>query len=123
MRELENSSHVFFILAEVRRQMERGERWPEPLPSSQVLHSHVEKDLHPVMRNRYGAEFWTFPDLLPGWTLREQRSERSLQAFCSPGAIVCFTFNQFQAWELPVDCWLHSRASCLAQGQIMQPMK
>lgn len=39
--------------------------------------------------------------------------------FSFPGAIVCFTFNHYPAWELPVDCWPQSSTSCLAQGQTM----
>lgn len=43
--------------------------------------------------------------------------------FSLPGAIVCFTFNQFQTWELPIDCWPQNSTSCLAQGQRNELMR
>lgn len=163
MRELKNSSHVFFISAEVRWQMERGESWLGCRPNTQVLYPHILThpqrktnilptvpllQPHPLTTNWCGAEDCTFPDPAASlellhyldlvyhnttrhWGLQEcmtvLQSHKYTHivayshqyTFSFPGAIVCFTFSQFQAWGLPVDCLTQNCTSCLAQGQTM----
>lgn len=40
------------------------------------------------------------------------QGEATENSFSFPGATVCFTFNQSQAWELPVGCWPQSSMPC-----------
>lgn len=114
MRELQNSSHVFFISAGVWWQMERDESWLDPLPDTQVLYAHTHIHTHRERRT-YSAHYPHPPTTSTDYNPIQSRGLYFPRPCCQFGLI---TLPRFGLWQYNKTLRFKGMWDCLTKPRI-----
>ncbi len=117
MRQLLNSSHVFFISAGFWSQMERGESWLDPPPITQVLYAHRHTHTHANERERrtYFAHYPHPPTTSTDYKLIQSRGLYFPRVCCQFGLI---TLSRFALWQYNMTLRFKGMHDCLSKSWI-----